>query len=563
MADVFISYSRRDYFDENFNIKKGCAIDNIITAFNDAGINYWFDINGINHVEEFAGKIVTEIKKAKIFLFISSATSNRQSTNSDINWTYKELACAHDDFHKKILPIKIDDADFHPDIWLRLAGVNRVDYYKYRNTNDAINTIMQTVNEILHINDILQITFNPRENGYVEQTNKSTITIQKGKSLNKTQIPKVYAKEGYKFIGWDKNPLSSKLHTDCIFTAQYAKIQPISVHFDPSPHGDIIGKNIIIIEKGEILNNTQIPKIKTHKGYRFTGWDKSVDSPINEDTTLYAQYKKINIPIIIVSICLLLCILSLFIYILKILPNPPQENTTPEILLNNNTSSKEVPKEDTLQKNIASYIYDCQGNKYPVVRIGSQVWMAENLKCTKYDTQSEASGQILSISEKNTFSPYYQYSSGYNRYNWAAAVGIMSGDKAEIRSKPFKQPRQGICPNGWHIPSKDEWYSLKKYVMENIQNDTDKVGKHLRGTSLWDSPGFDSFGFNAEPVGWLTLDGSNVLVAVFWSASISYKRVDSAFYAQISSYNEELSVTDGFNKAGAMPVRCVKNTTEL
>lgn len=39
------------------------------------------------------------------------------------------------------------------------------------------------------------------------------------------------------------------------------------------------------------------------------------------------------------------------------------------------------------------YVSDCIGNKYPVVKIGNQLWMAENLKCDKYDTESESFGK--------------------------------------------------------------------------------------------------------------------------------------------------------------------------
>jgi hypothetical protein len=52
-------------------------------------------------------------------------------------------------------------------------------------------------------------------------------------------------------------------------------------------------------------------------------------------------------------------------------------------------------------------VTDCQGHSYPIVKIDDQYWMGENLQCTKYDTESERPGVMLSTSSISTYAPYY------------------------------------------------------------------------------------------------------------------------------------------------------------
>ncbi len=178
-------------------------------------------------------------------------------------------------------------------------------------------------------------------------------------------------------------------------------------------------------------------------------------------------------------------------------------------------------------------VTDACGNTYPVVKIGKQYWMAENLRCDKYATQSEAynaswlTNNTIPTSEDDTFTPYYTDASDKSKwdkwydysdnltdaqvkklgylYNWAAAVGVEDG--YDYGSKPFSGNRQGICPNGWHIPSRAEWQTLYDYIYSAQKLTSKAVGKYLKTTSGWyngDSeykPGLDTYGFAALPAG--------------------------------------------------------------
>mgnify|MGYP003299024378 CR=1 FL=1 len=73
LYDVFISYSRKDYKDENGNVIPGNVVSKIKDALDEAGISFWFDENGIHHGDDFGEKIVDNIEDSEIFIFLSTS----------------------------------------------------------------------------------------------------------------------------------------------------------------------------------------------------------------------------------------------------------------------------------------------------------------------------------------------------------------------------------------------------------------------------------------------------------------------------------------------------------
>ncbi len=243
-------------------------------------------------------------------------------------------------------------------------------------------------------------------------------------------------------------------------------------------------------------------------------------------------------------------------------PNTPVTPDTPE------TPVAPVTPENEVQ--------DICGNKYKCVKIGEQVWMAENMRCDKYDTQSERNGATLSTSSEETYVPYYTdasdkslwnsysqeyganltseqiYKLGYH-YNWAAAVGIATAEDAKAQTSSFSSNRQGICPNGWHVPTSAEWNTLENYIGTN-------VGKKLKTTSGWFGGynGTDIYSFAALPAGYAY--GSMVrdvsYSAYFWTA-IPYDR-DCVYYRSLYLSSDYI-VAGYYNKSYASGVRCIKN----
>ncbi len=230
-------------------------------------------------------------------------------------------------------------------------------------------------------------------------------------------------------------------------------------------------------------------------------------------------------------------------------------------------------------------VTDACDNTYSVTKIGNQYWMAENLRCDKYDKQSEAykEGRLtVPTSDKEVLTPYYTNAADTSKwddsskdrivnltkvqikkigylYNWAATVGIADGGN---QTKDFTSRRQGICPDGWHVPSKAEWQTLVDYIEKTDEKGEETAGKHLKTTSGWANNynGVDTYGFGALPAG--VASGKEVTVigvfTYFWTSNIDEGFAGSAFTYFTPPRTDEL-FCNSFKKENARSVRCLKN----
>lgn len=138
--DVFISYSRRDYVDENKQVIPGNIISKIKDLFDANNISYWFDEDGVFSGDAFAPVIARNIKSSKIFLFISSENSNASE------WTSNEIATAHA-YKKKIIPFRYDDSVYNDSVIIYIA---RLDYIEYKsNPSKALPRLLLSVQSYL------------------------------------------------------------------------------------------------------------------------------------------------------------------------------------------------------------------------------------------------------------------------------------------------------------------------------------------------------------------------------------------------------------------------------
>jgi uncharacterized protein (TIGR02145 family) len=209
------------------------------------------------------------------------------------------------------------------------------------------------------------------------------------------------------------------------------------------------------------------------------------------------------------------------------------------------------------------------GKIYKTVKIGSQVWMAENLN---YDPGRGGSG-----SNKYDWSWCYDDNKTncdkYGRlYSWAAAMDSAGTWSTEGKgcgflmegtcSPTYPVTVRGICPSGWHLPTKTEFETLISAV-----GGKSIAGKMLKSISGWDSDGngIDAYGFYALPAGrnyWASHIYREYQNSGYWAIFWSATEVDRTQAIEMSLYySSEGAGQNSFNnnKRDGYSVRCVKN----
>ncbi len=207
-------------------------------------------------------------------------------------------------------------------------------------------------------------------------------------------------------------------------------------------------------------------------------------------------------------------------------------------------------------------IQDTDGNTYGTVEIGDQCWMAENLNVGEMDSPSDDS-------------TIQKYCYDGDESNCETDGGLYDWD--EMMQYTTTEGAQGICPDGWHVPTDDEQHALEDYLTadgnscdstRDVSWDCDPAGSKLAGNVdglSWDSGStiashsdFDSSGFNAPPSGYRNANGGyyhRSSSAYFWSSSESGS---SAWSRILHDGNSTVHRTD-LDKARGSSVRCLKD----
>ncbi len=213
---------------------------------------------------------------------------------------------------------------------------------------------------------------------------------------------------------------------------------------------------------------------------------------------------------------------------------------------------------------------DADGNVYRVVRIGEQVWMAENLRTTKYrDNTSIENPHDNSSWQSNTSGAYAWFVNDIDNkekygalYNWYAVANT-----------------RGLCPEGWKVPDDSDFEQLRNYLINNYEEITSgNVGNTLKSCRQVNSPlqgecdtdehprwnensthhGTDDFGFSGLPGGSRDPNffGGLGAHAHWWSATQNNE--NQAWMRRIS-FNEGHVDRWSMDIAIGYSVRCLKN----
>lgn len=212
----------------------------------------------------------------------------------------------------------------------------------------------------------------------------------------------------------------------------------------------------------------------------------------------------------------------------------------------------------TAYGDVKIFVIDASGNLYHTVKIGTQTWLLENLKTTKYTDNSDIPLKELTgwanlatdamcwygadaVDNKNLYG---------GLYNWYAVN----------HTDPLKK----LAPSGWRIPTVADWQTLNANSVNNLST----LGKHLKevGNAHWlasvNITATNSTGFTALPGGYRNFNtevfGGITFSAYFWSAG---EDMGNIFHNRMNNNSDafsEFSIASATYKNYGFSVRCIK-----
>jgi len=218
------------------------------------------------------------------------------------------------------------------------------------------------------------------------------------------------------------------------------------------------------------------------------------------------------------------------------------------------------------------------GQTYKTVKIGDQVWMAENLNYAYLQPTDSLDSTSFCYNDS------VEYCEKYGRlYTWAAAVdsaGLFSSEGkgcGYYAQCTFTKHIRGVCPDGWHVPDTTEYQTL----IAMVSGDDRTAGRLLKSSSGWnkysdeiDGNGVDAFGFAVLPAGYGEVRGKTVpssgnvgsftriWTATDWNDDLSEYGNDVngglAYYYFMHNHTDGIGNNLDY-KTSAYPVRCVKD----
>jgi uncharacterized protein (TIGR02145 family) len=191
----------------------------------------------------------------------------------------------------------------------------------------------------------------------------------------------------------------------------------------------------------------------------------------------------------------------------------------------------------------STYVADVDGNAYRTVLIGSQLWLAENLRTTKYNDGT----RINYHTDWRSVIPEYAWYN-HDSISYSQVYGALYNYPAVNTGL--------LCPTGWHVASLTEWSTLETYA-----GGQSVAGGKLKetGTAHWILPNAgatDEYGFTLLPAGATQQYASGFISlgngTCLWTSNRGYVRA-------ASTDNAVLVLGTGFNDWVKNSVRCIKN----
>ena len=221
-----------------------------------------------------------------------------------------------------------------------------------------------------------------------------------------------------------------------------------------------------------------------------------------------------------------------------------------------------------------STVTDNEGITYKTVTIGSQEWMAENLRVTRYNNGDDiVTGKDLSqwqVADEG-FWTYFDNNTENDEkygklYNWYAVNDV-----------------RGVCPDGWRVPTDNDWQILVEHIDSKSWGNNNSAGTKLKSKRQVNSPlggefntsehprwdshtkryGTDNYLFNALPGGYFSMGNSFSQMgqwAYFWSAT---EAPNSQIWARTLLFSHRGISRSTYPKEAGLSIRCVKGTSAI
>ncbi len=192
-----------------------------------------------------------------------------------------------------------------------------------------------------------------------------------------------------------------------------------------------------------------------------------------------------------------------------------EDDPTKENPFNGRTTAQFNPKKDY------GTVTDIDGNVYKTIKIGDQVWMAENLRTTHYqDGEALSQNDYTWYREGDTLDYTHIFTPHLVQHN---ATEYTEEDLNTIATHGFSYSwyaatdKRNIAPKGWRVPSSKDWERLITYLSDNNKDSIASLKLRAKGDLYWedgDSPFLNISGFTAVP--WIPYAGSSH----FWATDI-------------------------------------------
>lgn len=222
-------------------------------------------------------------------------------------------------------------------------------------------------------------------------------------------------------------------------------------------------------------------------------------------------------------------------------------------------------------------IVDIDGNVYNTVQIGNQCWMRENLRVKRFADGQEINTVLTpnyAVRQHDCMNDYHLKIYGL-MYSWYAVM------RDNLPSESNPSGIQGVCPNGWHVPGRGEWESLKNFLNSQSLSESSIAISLCVNKEIWQNlytsnqigapgnihaTGFNNSGFSAYPGGYINQSpGRNGSFCIscslgymgYWASS-SANDSFSSVVAMLNFASPDLEL-GAMNRENCVSVRCIRD----